>query len=300
MLVQLRRQLQGLQSRIAQIAGQGPASRTTADPPVFVALPSKPVCLSNEQVAYELLLDANFRLKGSGDIDANDKDKVIRAMIDKCIEDAFFKSMVDELCTVPPYYSNVLMLLKEIREDVRALSTGNTEYEQIGHIIDIDLIRDRVQHDALDFGECWVLIGNVVEVVVAVQARICGSDSVLAETRAHETRGRSLPHLARMQIAATREEKAQALVDALESVANSLSTARMDFSANKLRAIAPVIHSDYGTCSIHSMRICCEYATSERLKHFNHGMHPRRLGRLSPCPVCMTLAPLSAEQVSRS
>ena len=82
---------------------------------------------------------------------------------------AFWDSLVDDLCLKEPCYVRVFRVLAEIRDGICDLA-GSRESEVLRDIIDIDFIRKQVDIGAFDWGSCKRLVGGVLDSIRRIQA----------------------------------------------------------------------------------------------------------------------------------
>ncbi|XP_038065266.1 T-complex protein 11-like protein 1 [Patiria miniata] len=103
--------------------------------------------VSNMALAHEIVVDGNFRLKPQ-DLPDNSIEKQVRDIMHK----AFWDSLKEQLEGDPPSYDHAIILLGEVKEFLGSLLLPQQERlrTQIDEVIDLPLIQQQAEHDALD------------------------------------------------------------------------------------------------------------------------------------------------------
>ncbi|KAJ1465578.1 T-complex protein 11-domain-containing protein [Baffinella frigidus] len=124
----------------------------------YNALPRR---MTNDQLAHELLLDPKFTLDEHGGCRGENP---VHAKIRKSFHDAFWKSLSDDLRLTPPCYVRVLRVLEEVRDNINDMATGGGAWSgaaQIVDVLDIDLIKQQLEHGAFTWETCCKLVHDV-------------------------------------------------------------------------------------------------------------------------------------------
>ena len=243
---EFRVQIEGLRSRLANIAGADALVRfdrehgrmSTDLAKLDEVLPTLKTSVStererrqrmtNEQLAHELMLDPKFQLLDNGGAVENPVFK----RINQSFHQAFLNSLIDDLKLDQPCYVRVLRVLVEVRDGISQLA-ASVESSLIAEIIDLDLMKQQASQ-----GTTWEssmsLIGAIVGVILRVQA----------PQRGEETSGK-WNDLHKVMLKAEPEEKPSLFCNALEFLLNRVNVMRIDAANARLRLIAPII-SDHG------------------------------------------------------
>lgn len=121
--------------------------------------------MTNEQLAHELLLDSRFKLDEYGLHSASDP---VYAEIRKTFHHEYWQSLVADLCLDKPCYTRVLNVLKEILDGASDLRRGTPEVEVLTKSIDIELIRQQLENDALEWGASASLVRDLSEILLKI------------------------------------------------------------------------------------------------------------------------------------
>ncbi|XP_064489809.1 T-complex protein 11-like protein 1 [Ornithodoros turicata] len=129
-------------------------------PPKFVTLNQ---IMGNMHLAHEIAMDGNFQLK-QAEFPERSLEKTVKEMVHK----AYWKILDEELKEDPPKYGHALKLLEEMRESLLdLLMPHNVRLRaEIEEVLDMHLIKQQVEHGALDFDRYG-------RFVISVMARIC-------------------------------------------------------------------------------------------------------------------------------
>ena len=133
------------------------------------AYPSLPGRLSNEQLAHELLLDPTFQLDESGGCSAENP---VYHRIRKSFHQAFWDSLVSDLCLDTPCYTRVLRVLAEIRDGIHDLA-GTRDSCNIMEAVDLDFIRTQAERGLFSWQDCVRLITAVFGIIQQVLRSWC-------------------------------------------------------------------------------------------------------------------------------
>ncbi|KAG7456227.1 hypothetical protein MATL_G00249540 [Megalops atlanticus] len=119
--------------------------------------------LSNLSLAHEIVTNRNFHLE-QPDLPQNSLEKRVKEIVHK----AFWDCLETELNDDPPEYEHALKLLEEIRDILLSfLNPGaNRLRTQISEVLDMDLIRQQADNDAVD-------IQGLADYIVTVMGKLC-------------------------------------------------------------------------------------------------------------------------------
>jgi hypothetical protein len=110
--------------------------------------------MSNEQLAHELLLKPTFQLT---EATAGGCEVINEERIRASFQEAFWKSLADDLWLSPPCYVRVLRVLADVRDGIAELA-GEREASQMREVVDLDLIRQQTNAGVLDWTGCIGLV----------------------------------------------------------------------------------------------------------------------------------------------
>ena len=233
--VEFRTQIERLREKLSQIAG--PAALAAFDELRSQFQPCRSVkpsssgvatisgCMTNEQLAHELLLDPFFKLE---DPDQESESCVFRR-IRESFHRAFWDSLADDLRLDEPCYTRVLRVLSEVRDGLREVANGSLT-GLIDGAIDIDFITTRVGLGALPWSDVKDLVGGVVGVMKRLQAPARDADM----TARWRTVGARI-------LGATPDVQPQVLCSTLEFLLDYVNLLRIDAANTRLRLISPII-----------------------------------------------------------
>ena len=241
--VEFRTQIERLRAKLTQIAGAdaliefdrlrpdlnggGRGGGGEAGTGAYAALPGR---MTNEQLAYELLLDPTFQLNENGSTDTNEN--LVMNRMQNAFHQAFWDSLVDDLKLATPCYVRVFRVLKEIKDGIADLA--GLEHSMMDEIVDLDFLQNRVNTGALQWGDVVQLFTNITTAILRFQAPV----------RDDETKGMWTPLLAKFNEPGTLDT-AKLTCEGLEYLLNRVNRMRIDAANARLRLIAPVIR-DHG------------------------------------------------------
>ena len=243
---EFRVQIEGLRSRLANIAGADALVRFDREhgrmgpdlAKLDEVLPTRPARestererqqrMTNEQLAHELMLDPKFQLLDNGGAVENPVFK----RINQSFHQGFLNSLIDDLKLDQPCYVRVLRVLVEVRDGISQLAPS-VESNLIAEIIDLDLMKQQASQ-----GTTWESSMSFIGAIVGVICR------VQAPQRGEETSGK-WNDLHKVMLKAEPEEKPSLFCNALEFLLNRVNVMRIDAANARLRLIAPII-SDHG------------------------------------------------------
>lgn len=119
--------------------------------------------LSNLRVAHEIIVNRNFHMEP----DSLPQDSLWK-MVRDTVHKAFWDVLESELNDDPPEYGQAIRLLEEIREILLSfLNPGaNRMRTQIMEVLDMDLIRQQADNDAVD-------IQGLASYIIATMGKLC-------------------------------------------------------------------------------------------------------------------------------
>ncbi|KAK3885875.1 hypothetical protein Pcinc_009936 [Petrolisthes cinctipes] len=137
-----------------------------ASPPKFMSLEEVMKAakgVSNMVLAHEIAVDRNFKLEKFDPPD-NSMEKQVREVMHK----AFWDHLGEELAQDPPSYTQALILLAEVKENLLDITLPHhTRLRQdIQDTLDADLIKQQAENGVLDFAQ-------YSQCVLSVMARLC-------------------------------------------------------------------------------------------------------------------------------
>jgi hypothetical protein len=136
----------------------------------FSALPRR---MTNEQLAHEVLIDPTFQLDTYGSAPGENYVK-IRASF----EEAYWKSLADDLRLPTPCYARISRTLVELRDGIHDMGPkpgdgsspgvqgcGYAAALEIVDVIDMDLIKQQTDKGCLEWSVCVKLIHDVMSII---------------------------------------------------------------------------------------------------------------------------------------
>ncbi|XP_023215903.1 T-complex protein 11-like protein 1 isoform X1 [Centruroides sculpturatus] len=137
-----------------------------ASPPRFVSLEQIMKAangVSNMVLAHEIAVNKDFVLEK---ITPNEDS--LQGQVKNIVHKAFWDVLQSQLLEVPPNYSQAMVLLKDVKEGLLSLLLPHhTRIKtQICEVLDIDLIQQQVEHDALDFQ-------HYAQYVLSIMSSLC-------------------------------------------------------------------------------------------------------------------------------
>ena len=169
--VEFRTQIDRLRQKLRQIGGeaaltlfdeerQAPMQRRGAQHNEFSSR------MNNEQLAYELLWDADFEIPDSEHA-TGDRETQAFLKIRHGFHNAFWNSLTDDLKLTPPVYVRLLRVLTEVCDGLKELDSQNTsDMDEIFNIADL---QGKMLHNLFD-RDCRVfLISAIFEKIMIIQ-----------------------------------------------------------------------------------------------------------------------------------
>lgn len=152
--------------RVASPLGGFFVSGMPASPPKFVSLEQIMKAangVSNMVLCHEIAVDKDFKLEK-----VEPPDHSLHKQVKEIIHQAFWDVLRDQLKEEPPKYTQAMVLLAEIKEGLTSmLMPQHTKLRsQINEVLDLELIKQQVEHEALDFH-------YYAHYIVSVMGRIC-------------------------------------------------------------------------------------------------------------------------------
>ncbi|XP_072336593.1 T-complex protein 11-like protein 1 isoform X1 [Scyliorhinus torazame] len=119
--------------------------------------------VSNMTIAHEIVMNSNFQIQ-KVESPQNSLERRVKEIVHK----AFWDSLKAQLNETPPQYSQAIKLLQEVKESLLTLLLpGHTRLRaQIGEVLDMELIEQQAEHDALD-------IQRLASFIVGMMATLC-------------------------------------------------------------------------------------------------------------------------------
>ncbi|XP_041051685.1 T-complex protein 11-like protein 1 isoform X1 [Carcharodon carcharias] len=119
--------------------------------------------VSNMAMAHEIVINSNFQIQKI-EPPQNSLERRVKEIVHK----AFWDSLQAQLNETPPQYSQAIKLLQEVKESLLALLLpGHTRLRtQIGEMLDMELIEQQAQHNALD-------IQQLSSFIIGMMANLC-------------------------------------------------------------------------------------------------------------------------------
>ncbi|XP_051890922.1 T-complex protein 11-like protein 1 [Pristis pectinata] len=103
--------------------------------------------VSNMAIAHEVVINSNFQIQQQ-----ESPQNSLERRVKEIMHQAFWDSLQTQLNETPPQYSQAIRLLQEVKESLLSLLLpGHTRLRsQIGEVLDIELIQQQANHNALD------------------------------------------------------------------------------------------------------------------------------------------------------
>ncbi|XP_001635741.2 T-complex protein 11-like protein 1 [Nematostella vectensis] len=117
--------------------------------------------VGNMALAHELVMNDKFKLEG---LPENSMEKQIRDIVHK----AYWDKLQEDLDKTPPDYSQMLMLIADLKENLLGLLLPRHKSlkAQITEVLDVKHIKQQVEHGSLDLCQC-------AQFVVSVLSQMC-------------------------------------------------------------------------------------------------------------------------------
>ncbi|KAL1459020.1 hypothetical protein WDU94_011037 [Cyamophila willieti] len=149
---------------------------TDASPPKFVSLEEIMKAakdMSNMALCHEIAVDKDFKIEKL-ELPENSLEKKVR----DTMHQVFWDILTEQLNEDPPVYDHALVLLAEIKEELLSLLLPQHSKikQEIDEILDLELIRQKVDNGALDFK-------YYAQYITSVMAKMCAPvrDEKIAE-----------------------------------------------------------------------------------------------------------------------
>lgn len=164
-------------------------SQTQPSPTGYMVPPSPPKFVSIEEImkaahgvsnmvlAHEIAVDNEFTIEK-----VNAPENSLEKQVKEIMHKAFWDLLEESLGSDPPEYDHALILLKEVKENLlEILPTQGKMKAHINEVLDIDLIRQKAENDALD-------VRYYGEFVVDLMSKLCAParDEMVAQIREKE------------------------------------------------------------------------------------------------------------------
>ncbi|KAM6947710.1 T-complex protein 11-like protein 2 [Lycodopsis pacificus] len=123
-------------------------------------------CLSNLNLAHEIVLNRDFCFKPrSPPTDS------LEGRVTEIVHRAFWDSLQEQLTSDPPNYSHAVILLQEVKTMLQSLLLpGHVRLRaQLDEVLDMELIRQEVDHGALDLHR---LAGYIIDTMASLCAPV--------------------------------------------------------------------------------------------------------------------------------
>jgi len=125
----------------------------------------------NEQLAYELLIDPNFK------INQDKTNKFVNTLIRKKFKRALWDILVEELTRDPPSFASLLDVLCEIKQGIVSMSRNLPESHRIEEIIDIKHIEIELKENVFNHLSYERFIDNTIGVIVDIHKHMKATES---------------------------------------------------------------------------------------------------------------------------
>ncbi|XP_013395437.1 T-complex protein 11-like protein 1 [Lingula anatina] len=142
-----------------------PAFMVAASPPRFISFDQLMTAangIANMSLAHEIAVDSNFKLEKL-EPEQNSIEKQVKEIMHKAFWDA-----LDEKLKDPPDYSHAIVLMEEVKQNLLGILLPQHQRlkAHINEVLDMDLIRQKIDNDAFDFH-------YYAEFVISIMARLC-------------------------------------------------------------------------------------------------------------------------------
>ncbi|CAI5686963.1 T-complex protein 11-like protein 1 [Oreochromis niloticus] len=120
-------------------------------------------CVSNLSLAHEIVVNRDFCFKPR-----NPSTDSLEGRVTEIVHRAFWDSLQEQLNSDPPNYSHAVLLLQEVKTMLQSLllPAHVRLRSQLDEVLDMDLIRQEVDHGALD-------LHRLAEFVINTMASLC-------------------------------------------------------------------------------------------------------------------------------
>ncbi|XP_037535248.1 T-complex protein 11-like protein 2 [Nematolebias whitei] len=123
-------------------------------------------CVSNLSLAHEILVNRDFCFKPQ-----TTPITTLEGRVKDIVHRAFWDSLQEELSSDPPNFSHALVLLQEVKTTLESLLLpGHVRLRaQLDEVLDLELIRQQVDHGALDLHR---LVGFIINTMTSLCAPV--------------------------------------------------------------------------------------------------------------------------------
>lgn len=140
----------------------------TGSPPssLFTSLTELGNCVSNLSLAHEILVNKDFCLTPRRPPTDSLEDRVTQI-----VHSAFWDSLQEQLSSDPPNYTHAVVLLMEVKTTLQCLLLpGHVRLRaQLDEVLDMELIKQEVEHGALDLHR---LAGYIINTMASLCAPV--------------------------------------------------------------------------------------------------------------------------------
>ena len=262
-----------------------------------------PGMINHERLAHELLLNPNFQLRAVGDLDSLHR-------IRNSFQDGFWRSVAEDLLSIPPVYNRVLRVLREINDgvdefrgpaplqrNIGIIAPGSDEVENLvvppsdennqaqGIVVDFDALLLQLANGAFGWDDCKGLVAGFVETIVALEP--AGEEEVLAQWA----------EVSLAMDSATPEEQPATLCRALQFLMDRITIMRIESANQRLRTIAPVVTNHGVEYERYKFQDSLDRGaiTLERTTEWLRGVTELGVDRLAEAMLALTRGPLIQE-----
>uniref|UniRef100_A0A3P9HGZ4 T-complex 11 n=1 Tax=Oryzias latipes TaxID=8090 RepID=A0A3P9HGZ4_ORYLA len=120
-------------------------------------------CVSNLSLAHEIVVNGDFCFEPR-----SDPTNSLEGRVKEIVHRAFWDSLQEELNRQPPNYNHAVVLLQEVKSMLGSLLLpGHIRLRaQLDEVLDMELIRQQVEHNALD-------LHRLAEFIIHTMASLC-------------------------------------------------------------------------------------------------------------------------------
>ncbi|XP_026161754.1 T-complex protein 11-like protein 1 [Mastacembelus armatus] len=120
-------------------------------------------CVSNLSLAHEIVVNRDFCFKPQSPLTDS-----LEGRVTEIVHRAFWDSLQEQLNSDPPNYSHAVVLLQEVKTMLQSLllPRHNRLRSQLDEVLDMELIKQEVDHRALD-------LHSLAEYIINIMASLC-------------------------------------------------------------------------------------------------------------------------------